>query len=214
MLISENPIYWRGWSEKQLAAYQQDQGSTNHCAKYAAASVLNMLFGLVLDGDDLIKWVDSRPLKGTGRFTILGNHNGSLVYQSANLVRELGRQVGLPLQVKLQSDRKTSLLETLTDEQKLALVTVTYWKGEEPIIARGTNAKTSLAPAAWIGGHIMIPAAYDPTHLNQEGQSTPWGFLSSWGPAEEIFWMTDEDFGRSWGRLSILNTVHITRAGP
>ena len=213
MASSEKPIYWRGWSEKQLAAYQQDQGSSNHCAKYAAASLLNMLFGLVLKGEDLIQWVDSRPLKGTGRFTIFGNNFGSLVYQSANLIRELGRQVGLPFQIKVQSLDKPELLEILLDTKKLALLSVTYWQGEEPTIARGTNSSSSLGPAAWIGGHIMIPAAYDPSHQDQEGQNRPWGFLSSWRSEEEIYWMSDEDFGSSWGRLSLWNTVHITRTG-
>ena len=113
--MSEIPLYWRGWSEEQLAAYQQDQGSSNHCAKYAAASGLNMLFGIVLTGDDLTDWVESRPLKGTGRYTIFGNHNGSLVYQTANLVRELGRQAGLPILVKCQVGQAPALLEALTD---------------------------------------------------------------------------------------------------
>lgn len=213
MMVSDRSICWRGWSEEQLAAYQSDQGSTNHCAKHAAASGLNMLFGLVLSGDDLIEWVGSRPFKGTGRYTVLGNHNGSLVYQTANLVRELGRQVGLPITVKSQNCRKPALLEILQSPDKLALVTVTYLKGKEPIIARGKNSSTSLAPAGWIGGHIMIPAAYDPEHHNQKGLCTPWGFLSSWGSTDQIYWMTEEDFTRSWGQLSIYNTVLITRTG-
>jgi hypothetical protein len=33
-MISEKQ-YWRGWTEIELAAYQQDQGSSNHCAKHA-----------------------------------------------------------------------------------------------------------------------------------------------------------------------------------
>lgn len=213
MMFSDNSICWRGWSEEQLAAYQSDQGPTNHCAKHAAASVLNMLFGLVLSADDLIHWVGSRPFKGTGRYTILGNHNGSLVYQTANLVRELGRQVGLPITVKSRNLRKSALLEILQSQDKLALVTLTYLKGKEPLIARGTNTSSSLAPVSWAGGHILIPAAYDPGHIDQKGLRTPWGFLSSWGAKDQIYWMTEDDFLRCWGKLSIYNTVLITRTG-
>ena len=90
-------------------------------------------------------------------------------------------------------------------------MTLTYLGGEEPIIARGENTTNSLAVGGGIGGHIMILAAYDPEHRNKDGVLTPWGFLSSWGSIEELYWMTDLDFQRTWGRLSILNMVHIER---
>ncbi len=203
--------YWRGWNEEQLAAYQGNQGVSNHCAKFAAASGLNLLFGVVLTGDDLVNWVESLPLKGTGRYTIFGNHNGSLVCQTANLVSELGRQAGLPIQVRSRRWRAAALLEVLQDNNLITLVTLTYLKGREPVIARGENTASSLAPAGWIGGHILIPAAYDPNHHNRDDQSTPWGFLSSWGSADHLYWMTVEEFFRCWGHLSVFNTVTITR---
>jgi len=209
--MTSNKIhYWRSWSEEQLAAYQGNQGSSNHCAKYAAASGLNMLFGIVLTGDDLVDWVEVRPLKGTGRYSIFGNHNGSLVVQTANLVRELGRQAGLPIQVHSRRWRVSDLLEALQNDSLLTLVTLTYFKEEEPVIARGENTTTSLASAGWIGGHILIPAAYDSSHHNKAGRPTPWGFLSSWGSVDQLYWMTEEEFDRSWGRLSLFNTVVIT----
>ena len=210
--MSDMNIYWRDWNEEQLAFYQQDQGVSNHCAKYAAASGLNMLFGSVLTGDDLVDWVASRLLKGTGRYTIFGNHNGSLVYQTANLVRELGRQAGLPIRVKSRTWDIPDLLNALQDDNIITLVTLTYWKGKEPVIARGTNITSSLAPAGWIGGHILIPTAYNSSHLNKEGRSTPWGFLSSWGEVDQLYWMTEEEFRGSWGLLSPLNTITIARA--
>ena len=209
-MMTDN-VYWRGWSEKQLAAYQQNQGTSNHCAKYAVSSALNMLFGIVLTGDDLVDWVESRPLKGTGRYTIFGNHNGSLVFQTANLVRELGRQAGLPIRVNSQIGRESDLLASLSDDNVLTLVTLTYLKGQEPIIARGENTTNSLATGGWIGGHIMILAAFDPSHRNKDNTLTPWGFSSSWGPTDHLYWMTEEDFRRSWGHLSILKAVIITR---
>ena len=208
---SQKKLYWRAWNEQQLAAYQGDQGSSNHCAKYAAASGLNMLFGVVLTGDDLVDWIQARPLKGTGNFTIFGNHNGSLVFQTANLVRELGRQAGLPIRVKNQRWQAPALQKALQQDNLLTLVTLTYFQGSKPIIARGQNATSALGPSGWIGGHILIPAAYDPDHCNQDNQSTPWGFLSSWGAVDQLYWMTEEEFDRSWGYLSLFNTVVITR---
>jgi hypothetical protein len=210
-MMADTVIYWRGWSEEQLASFQQNQGSSNHCAKYAAASALNMLFGVVLTGDDLVDWVETKPLKGTGRYTIFGNHNGSLVYQTANLVRVLGQQVGLPILVESRICRFPNLLESLRDEYVLNLVTLTYTKGQEPVIARGENTSNSLAPAGWIGGHILIPAAYDTSHRNNDDVLTPWGFLSSWTSKDQLYWMEEGDFSRSWGRLSLYNTVTITR---
>jgi hypothetical protein len=210
-MTSNRTLYWRDWSEVQLAAYQGNQGSSNHCAKYAAASSLNMLFGVVLTGDDLVEWVESRPLKGTGRYTILGNQYGSLVLQTANLARELGQQAGLPIRVHSRIWRVSDLLEALKNDSLLTLVTLTYFKDNEPVIARGENTASSLAPAGWVGGHILIPAAYDPGHHNKDGQSTPWGFLSSWGSVEQLYWMTEKEFDRSWGYLSVFNTVVITR---
>lgn len=212
--MPDTSSYWRGWSEEQLAAFQQNQGSSNHCAKYAAASGLNMLFGVVLEGGDLVGWVESRPLRGTGRYTIFGSNNGSLVFQTANLVRALGRQAGLPIRVECRSSRLPDLLESLRDPNLVTLVSLTYWRGREPVIARGENTASSLAPAGWIGGHILIPAAHDPGHRNRDGERTPWGFVSSWGAVGQLYWMKEGAFLRSWGRLSLLNTVAITRADP
>ena len=205
------PVYWRGWSEDQLAAYQQNQGSSNHCAKYAAATGLNMLFGIVLAGNDLVDWVNARPLKGTGIYTILGNQNGSLVFQTANLVRELGQQAGLPIRVASQVSNAMDLLKNLQNDNVLTLITLTYFSGEEPIIAKGNNSSSSLASGGAIGGHVMILGAFDTNHRNKEKFSTPWGFLSSWGKSERLYWMTNAAFHRSWGRLSYFNAVTITR---
>ena len=83
--MSELVIYWRDWKERKLAAYQQDQGSTNHCAKYASVSAVNLLLGSSFDGSSLVSWLDNQFLSGSVRYTILGNHNGSLVFQTANL---------------------------------------------------------------------------------------------------------------------------------
>ncbi len=207
-------VYWRDWSESQLAAYQGDQGSSNHCAKFAAASALNLLYGREINGNELVSWVGSRPLKGTGVYTILGNHNGSLVYQTANLLRALARLEGISLQIKCGIGDKTTLLMLLDQSASLALVSLTYFRGKEPLIARGEKTTSALGSTRWVGGHIMILAAYDPDHHNRAGISTPWGFLSSWGADDQLYWMTENDFLHSWGRLSIFNMVSVSRSDP
>ena len=207
--MSELVIYWRDWEERKLAAYQQDQGSSNHCAKYASASAVNLLLGSSFDGSSLVSWLDNQFLRGSGKYTFLGNHNGSLVFQTANLVKRLGSLNGINLEVRIKRGKLPDLLDTLQDGATVSLVSVTYFKGEEPLISRGQNTDGVLAAARWVSGHIMIPSAHDPGHQNLAGVCTPWGFLSSWTSKDQLYWMNDEDFQRTWGRLSIFNMVTV-----
>ena len=208
-MTSELAVYWRGWEEEKLAAYQQDQGSTNHCAKYASATAANLLSGTSFDGRSLVSWLEGRLLKGSARYTIFGNHNGSLVFQTANLVKRLGLLNGIPFEVRIKRGKVPDLLDALKDGGAISLVSVTYFKGEEPQICRGQNTASVLAAARWVGGHVMILSAYDPEHYNLAGVCTPWGFQSSWASKEHLYWMTDEDFQRTWGRLSFFNMVTV-----
>lgn len=208
-MMIERPLYWRGKEENVLASYQQDQGSSNHCAKYAAAAAVNLLTGLDIEGEMLVNWLEKRFLKGTPRYTILGNHNGSLVFQTANQIRWLGVRHGLPLEIKLRRGKVDDLQHALMEGGSVTLVSITYFQGEEPCVARGRATNSSLAKARWVGGHIMILGAYDPGHLNYAGDPTPWGFISSWGSKQELYWMTDADFQRTWGRLSVMNMISL-----
>jgi hypothetical protein len=209
--MSNVTIYWRGWGEKQLAGFQQNQGDSNHCGKYAAASALNMLYGTSIPGHSLVDWLDKRPLKGTGWYTILGNNNGSFIFQTANIIRKLGHLHGLAPEVRIQRGTIQTLKDALAQGNKLIVASVTYFQGKEPIIAYGHNTGSTLSAARWVGGHLMILAAYDPQHQNTESLATPWGFVSSWSGKDHLYWMTEDDFSNSWGKLSIFNMVTITR---
>jgi hypothetical protein len=209
--MTELAIYWRGWSENQLASHQQDQGNTNHCAKFAAASALNMLYGISISGQILVDWLSNRFLQGTLQYTIWGNNYGSLVIQTANLVRKFSRMNQLVPKVKSRISTKNKIKDILKDNNTLALVTMTYFLGREPVIAKGRNTTTALGNSSRIGGHVMILGAYDPGHQNDAGVPTPWGFLSSWPGKDYLYWMTEEDFSRSWGKLSLFNTVTVRR---
>ena len=207
--MSELVIYWRDWEERKLAAFQQDQGSTNHCAKFASASAVNLLMGSSFKGSSLVSWLDNRFLRGSGKYTILGNHNGSLVFQTANLVKRLSMLNGIHLEVRMKRGKLPDLLDTRQDGSKVSLVSVTYFQGEEPLICQGQNTAGVLGAARWVGGHIMILSAHDPGHYNLAGICTPWGFLSSWTSKDQLYWMSNEDFQRTWGRLSIFNMVTV-----
>ena len=208
--MSELSQYWRGRSEGQLASFQGDQGNTNHCAKYAAASVLNLLYGTALSGEGLVAWIGSKTLRGTGFYSILGNNNGSLVYQTANLIRKLAAQNDLSPRVRSGFGTLVDLPDRLLDGSSLTLVSVTYFQGKEPLIARGTSTKTSLGSTRYLGGHLMILGAYDPAHQNDSGVSTPWGFLSSWPSQGYLFWMTEVAFRHTWGKLSFFNMITVS----
>ena len=209
--MPEITSYWRGLAENQLASYQQDQGNTNHCAKFAAASTLNMLYSTSISGQVLVDWLNTRLLRGTLRYTILGNNHGSLNFQTANLIRQLGRLNQLYPKVKSRIYTSEKVKNTLKDNNTLSLVTVTYFKGREPNIAHDRKTTSALGNTSWVGGHVMILGAYDPAHQNDVGLPTPWGFISSWPGKDYLYWMTEEDFTHSWGRLSLFNTVTVTR---
>jgi len=205
-------MYWRGWNESNLAAFQQDQGNSNHCAKFASASAVNLLTDSDFDGSSLVAWLENRLFRGSARYTIFGNNYGSLVFQTANQLRRIGSLSGLDLSIRIKRGKVPDLLEVLKDGAAACLVTVTYFQGEEPLIAKGQNTANALAATHWIGGHIMVLAAHDPGHQNLEGLSTPWGFLSSWGCKDQLYWMTDGDFRHTWGRLSLFNMVTVRMA--
>ena len=207
--MSDVATYWRGLEEGNLAVHQQDQGSTNHCAKYASATAANLLLGASFNGGSLVSWLEKRLLKGSLRYTIFGNQNGSLVFQTANLVKLLGLLNGISFKVRIKRGKVADLHGALKDGGSICIVSVTYFKGEEPLIFKGQNTTSALAAARWIGGHIMVLGAYDPQHHNSAGVCTPWGFLSSWASKDQMYWMTDEDFQHTWGRLSFFNMITV-----
>jgi hypothetical protein len=208
---SDLTIYWRDWPETTLADYQQDQGKTNHCAKYAAASVLNLLYGSSLTGDSLVNWVNSRKLKGTGIYTIWGNNHGSLVFQTANLIRKLGRLNSLHPKIRCGFGTLGDLKSRLHEINTLCLVSITYFQGHEPVVSEGTNTQSSLGSSPVLGGHLMILAAYDIRHKNSADEITPWGFLSSWPSKKNLYWMSEADFKSSWGKLSYFNIITVQK---
>ncbi len=205
------PRYWRGWPEELLASYQQNQGQTNHCAKYAAAAALNLLYGREITGGELVSWLEKKFLAGTPRYTLFGETFGSLMVQTAAIVHDAARLYGLSPSIRTSRGKAADLMASLEDGNKLELISITYLKRSLPRVSYGASAGNALGGPAFFGGHIMVLGACDPFHLDEEGQAAPWGFLSSWARHDHLYWMTDEDFLSSWGRFSPFRRVTVTR---
>ena len=168
-----------------------------------------MPYGTTISGQVFVDWLSNRFLQGTLQYTIWGNNYGSLVFQTANLIRKFSRMNQLVPKVKSLISTKEKIKGILKDNNTLALVTMTYFLGREPVIAQGRKTTTALGNSSRIGGHVMILGAYDPGHQNDAEVPTPWGFLSSWGSKDYLYWMTDEDFIRTWGKLSLFNWITV-----
>ncbi len=207
--MNTQAFYWRGWDENQLADYQQNQGQTNHCAKYAAAAALNLLYGTSIQGGEIVAWLENRFLDGTPRFTILGNTFGSLVVQTSEIVRAAAALFNLSPKVSISRGSRDDLLTTLEYNDQVDIISITYLKHNVPRISYGTSLRRIIKKPKVFGGHMMVLGAYDPTHLDEMGQPTPWGFISSWSGDEYLYWMPEEDFLRSWGRYSPFRRVTV-----
>lgn len=207
--MSTQALYWRSWDENQLAGFQQNQGQTNHCAKYAAAAALNILFDISIQGEDIVDWLETHFLDGTPRYTILGNTFGSLVVQTAEIVRAAASMYNLSPEVSISRGSRDDLLTTLEYDDRVDIISITYLKHNVPRISYGTSLRQIIKKPKVFGGHMMVLGAYDPTHLDEMDQPTPWGFISSWSGAEYLYWMPEEDFLRSWGRYSPFRRVTV-----
>lgn len=207
--MNTRAFYWRGWDENQLADYQQNQGQTNHCAKYAAAAALNMLYGTSIQGGEIVAWLETRFLDGTPRYTVFGNTFGSLVVQTAEIVRAAAALFNLSPQVSISRGSREDLLTTLDHRNQVEIISITYLNHNVPRISYGTRLKRTIKKPNIFGGHIMVLGAYDPTHLDEMDQPIPWGFISSWSGHEYLYWMPEQDFLHSWGRYSPFRRVTV-----
>jgi hypothetical protein len=77
---------------------------------------------------------------------------------------------------------------------------------EELITMLGNGNQVAVITMQWdsnwpdfLSGHAMVLAAYDPTHLDAQGNPEPWGFINSHGTDANLFWMSDSGFQEQWG---------------
>jgi hypothetical protein len=211
------PVYWGGLTEAQLAAYQHRQGDTrNDCADYSVAAVLNMFQGGAVQGSDVAQAGDVGGLLYGYR---LWANGPTTPQQASNLVNAIADRAGLPLEATaVKPQTSAELVQYLQQPDTAVIVTIGWDDAHVPDIARTSDTGNSAQGGAFlqINAHAMVLAAYDPAHLDRNGNPAPWGFVNSWtNGGTEIYWIPDADFQRAWSHdiplVGSHNAVVITR---
>jgi hypothetical protein len=215
---SGGPVYWGGLVEAELAAFQQRQGTDrNDCADYSVAAVFNMLYGGAVQGSDVAHAADLGNVLFGYR---LWPNGPTTPAQQANLVNAIAEHAGLPVTATaLETPTTADLIAYLQQPDTAVIVTIGWDDGHVPDIARSSDTGNSAGGGAplQINAHAMVLAAYDPGHLDRNGNPAPWGFVNSWADGgTEIYWMSDADFQQAWDHTIPLvgsnNAVVITKA--
>jgi hypothetical protein len=215
--LPTTPVYWGGLTEAQLAAYQRRQGDhRNDCADYSVAAVLNMFQGGAVQGSDVARAGDLGNLLYGYR---LWPNGPTTPQQAANIVNAIADRAGVPLSATaVKPETSADLVQYLEQPDTAVIVTIGWDDAHVPDIARTSDTGNSAQGGALlqINAHAMVLAAYDPTHLDRNGNPAPWGFVNSWADGgTEIYWIPDADFEQAWSHEIPLvgshNAVVITR---
>lgn len=182
-------------SEAELAAHQMFQ-TGNTCSFHAIAAGLRLLLGVELDPTALSAEID----RLWRRFRFMRVFPGWAVTprMQVRIVRHLARTRGFPVTARYQHGDPETLPDLLDDSASVPLITLLWlWKGAPPIYLGDTDHNFNVVKGP--GGHTMILGAYDPEHSAEGKFPTPWGFINPWtNGGEQLFWMRDADFRRSW----------------
>ena len=191
------PVYWGGLSEAQMAALQQSQGARNDCAEFAIAAGLNIMYGGNVRGADVAQAADQLP----GFVPLWGLRmwpNGpTSPQQQANIVNGIAGEGGFDFQATATKATPEELVDHLSEPGTAVVVTIGWAQGDAPQLLQNTEGGFGASAKGIFNGHAMLLAAYDPTHLDGQGNPAPWGFINSWvdgSRASEIYWMPDGDF--------------------
>ena len=185
-------------SEKSLAGYQQTQIG-NSCAVSSACAALNLLFDSHIQSQDWIKKVDNLSFPAILKMRLYRN-GPTMPFQQMNLLRWIAETNHFTaISIKRETGTRNKLLDILTTNRQVALVTVGWFFTTPPEITIGDTANNYNATQAKFGWHTMLVAAYNPAHICTDGLVRPWGFINSWGTGgEDLFWMSEAVFLRSW----------------
>jgi hypothetical protein len=183
-------------SEVNLAAYQRKQIG-NTCSFHAITAGIKLLLNFDIDPIALSQEINR--LWWQGRFMRIAPNWAVTPHMQVRIIRYLARTRQLPIRAKFIHGTPEILHQILSDSQKLFVPIVTIvWCGRRPDIYYGNAHRNSMRTNI-IGGHSMIPAAYDPEHISQGGSITQWGFINSWkDQANHLFWMRENDFYAAW----------------
>jgi len=237
-------VYVGGHAEAELAAFQQNQGARNDCAEYAIAAGLNLLFGGNVRGREVAAAADQVTATGDNRLGLplpvpnwglrISENGPTTPWQQANIVTGVARQGELALVADVTHATPEQLIDLLGRDDTAVIVTLGWNRNDVPQITLGNGQPRDISnPGTWslplgvelpaVDAHAMLLAAHDPGHVDQNGDSAPWGFVNSWvdgantanpGGATEIYWMSDEDFRGAYNFPLVGNAVVITRQSP
>jgi hypothetical protein len=118
----------------------------------------------------------------------------------------------------VKPETSADLVAYLQHSDTTVIVTIGWDDAHVPDIARTSDTANSARGGAplQINAHAMVLGAYDPGHVDRNGNPAPWGFVNSWADGgTEIYWMPDADFQQAWSHEIPLvgshNAVLITR---
>ena len=182
-------------TEAELAEYQIRQVG-NTCSFHMISVSLRLLLNTTIDPMTLSNEINR--LWWRGRFMRVAPEWAVTPRMQVRIVRYLARSRGLPVSAVYQRGDPATVADILADETTVPIITIIWpWRKAPPIYLGSTTQNFNATRSA--GGHSMILAAFDPSHTSGGIIPTPWGFINPWiENSAQLFWMTDEDFRRSW----------------
>lgn len=185
----------RALPEANLAKFQSLQ-TGNDCAIHSLTAAIEILTDVKLNSTDIISEVNR--IWWHGRFFRLAPNSGITPPLQVRLLDYLAKKHNLPLSARLLHLSPEVLPLMAEAENAVCLVTIYWWFKNAPAIYYMDQPQNYNA-LQLAGGHTMVFAAYDPTHLSG-GVRTPWGFINSWvSEGAGLFWMEDREFRKAWG---------------
>lgn len=182
-------------TEPELAALQKLQVG-NSCSFHAISAAIKLLVDVQLDPHLLAEEIDYL----WWRFKPMRTYPGWAVTprQQKRIVNYLADSRALPLSAGFEHASVERLWEVLNYAHAVPLITLLWTKNHVPGIYLGSSP-INYNSNNQTNAHTMLLAAFDPTHITYGIGETPWGFVNSWrNGGEQLFWMQDEDFRRTW----------------
>lgn len=182
-------------SEPELAIHQTRQVG-NTCSFHMISVSLRLLLNTTIEPMMLSDEVNR--LWWRGRLMRVAPDWAVTPRMQVRIVRYLARTHGLPVTAVYQRGDPATVADILADVTIVPIITIIWTRRKAPPIYLGSTIQNFNTTQS-AGGHSMILAAYDPSHTSGGIIPTPWGFINPWiENSAHLFWMTDEDFRRSW----------------
>lgn len=182
-------------TEHDLANLQQLQIG-NSCSFHAISTAIKLLLDIQMDPHLLAEEIDYlwwrfKPMRTYPGWAVTPN-------QQKRIVNYLAESRGFPIEATFEHAPVERLWEVLNYAHAVPLVTILWLKNKAPGIYLGSSP-INHNNNQQANAHTMLLAAFDAMHITYGVGETPWGFINSWrNGGENLFWMRDEDFRRTW----------------